>query len=248
MARTGGRLTRVGAALVLGVVVQLLAGLPAASAAPRATTTNSAPATSATTATTATTAASTTTAGPTTTTVPRECHGVKDENVRGGLHKSIVGGDETIGLSVIQIDTPRPPGTYHVVDCWSLQQDAPHPTVFTATDLGDREVSGTATIRTQIPFQAVPGDNTCDQVVMTGRAGGKSFRDVSNVVCTIYSSCLYAPECPQHQPPPSSAPASTGAGTLPFTGSNDPRPLLIAAVVLLGVGAASLLAARRRYG
>jgi len=246
MARAGRRLTRVGAALALAVVVQLLAGLPAASAAPGATTTTSAPTTSA--STTTTSASTATTSGPTTTTFPRECDGVLDENARGGLQKDIVGGDETIGLNIVRIDTPRPPGVYHVVDCWRVVQDAPNPLVFTATDIGDLQVSGTATFHTQIPFAATPGEDTCDQVVMTGRAGGKAFRDVSNVICTIYSSCLYAPECPQNQPPPTSAPASTGTGTLPFTGSNDPRPLLVTAIVLLVVGAASLLAARRRYG
>ncbi len=247
MVRTGRRLTRVGAALALVVVVQVLAGVPAASAAPGATTTTSATTTSASTTTTA--ASSTTASGPTTTTVPRECDGVRDENARGGLRKTIVGGDETIGLSIVRIGTPRPPGVDHVVDCWRFVDDVngPH-VVFTADNLGDVQVSGTARFHTQIPVRASPGEDTCDQIVMTGRAGGKAFRDVSNVVCVVYSSCLYAPECPQNQPSPTSAPASTGAGTLPFTGGNDPWPLLLAAVVLLGTGAAALLAARRRYG
>lgn len=162
----------------------------------------------------------------------------------GSLNKEIVDLDQIAGFNVVQITTSRPPGTYHVVDCFKTRE-------ITAVEVGDIEVSGSATFRVNIPESAVPGEETCDRVVLSGTADGEPFTDVSNEVCEIYSSCLFSPECPQNQPPPTKSVASTAgrqprAGTLPFTGVAVWPPLLISAA-LLGIGLTSLLVPRRRH-
>lgn len=188
------------------------------------------------------------------TTPALDCENVLAGRAQSSLTKAIVGGDEFAGFNVIRIDTARPTGVYHVVDCIRTDQVFPTPAVITAVDLGEVSISGTATFRVDIPFSAVPGSNVCDRTVLSGSAGGELFSDISNEVCAIYSSCLFEPECPQNQPPTTvrtavttaRPPTSSHGNTLPFTG-RDERPLLITAVALLGVGSASLVAARRRH-
>jgi hypothetical protein len=191
------------------------------------------------------TTASSTTSSTTSTVPATDCADAFAGPPRGSLDKAIVGLDQIAGVNLVQITTPRPPGTYRVVDCFKTRQ-------ITAVEVGDIRVSGSATFRVNIPESAVPGEETCDRVVLSGSADGRPFTDVSNEVCEIYSSCLFSPECPQNQPSPTRGVTSTAgrqprSGTLPFTGVAEWPPLITAAA-LLGLGLASLLVARRRHG
>lgn len=231
------RLTRIGSAVALTIAVQLLHGAPPAVATSPSTTA--------------------TTTGPTRTStgpmapspaVP-DCNDVLAGAETGSLEKTRVGGDQQAGFDLWRIQTDRPAGVYHVVDCIRADQVAPDPAVITTVDLGEVQVSGTATFRVNIPQSAVPGSDVCDRFVVSGRVGGVPFTDISNEVCSIYSSCLFfgPGTCP---PEPDTtgpvAPTTPPRGPLPFTGSAD-WPLLITAVALLGLGVASLVVARWRH-
>jgi hypothetical protein len=71
------------------------------------------------------------------------------------------------------------------------------------------------------------------------------FTDISNQECGPYSSCVFFGPgvCPPVGGVETTAPRG---GELPFTGSAT-WPLLVTGVALLGLGVASLLAARWRY-
>jgi hypothetical protein len=238
------RLARIGSVVAFTIAVQLLFGVPTATATASSTTTA------------ATT--TTTTAGPTPTSTGRtapspavpDCNAVLAlPSMEGSLGKTLVGGDAQLGFGLWRIQTDRPAGVYHVVDCISADQVAPDPAVITTVDLGEVQVSGTATVRVDIPQSVVPGSDVCDRFVVSGRVGGVPFTDISPEVCTIYSSCVnFGPgTCPPEPTPTTGPVASTTPprGTLPFTGSAD-WPLLITAVALLGLGVASLVVARWR--
>jgi hypothetical protein len=233
------RLARIGSVVASTIAVQLLLGVPTATATAPSTTTT------------------TTTAGPTPTSTGRtapspavpDCNAVLAlPSMEGSLGKTLVGGDGQLGFGLWRIQTDRPAGVYHVVDCIRADQVAPDPAVITTVDLGEVQVSGTATVRVDIPQSVVPGSDVCDRFVVSGHAGGVPFTDISPLVCTIYSSCVhFGPGTCPPEPPTTGPVASTTPprGTLPFTGSAD-RPLLITAVALLGLGVASLVVARWR--
>lgn len=230
-------LARIGSAAALTIAVQLLLGAPPATATPPSTTARTA----------GPTAASNGQPAPSQT-VP-DCNEVLAGGGQGALSKALVGGDERLGFEVFRLQTDRPAGVYHVVDCISAINSSPESPVITTVDLGDVQVSGAATFRVNIPQSAEPGSDVCDRLVVSGSAGGVPFTDISNEVCSIFSSCLFfgPGTCPPE--PPTTGPVATTTpprGTLPFTGSAD-RPLLIAAVALLSLGVASLLIARWRH-
>jgi len=237
MSNTRRRLAWIGSAVALTIAVQLLHGAPPAKAAPPSTTA--------------------TTAGPTSTSNGRtapspaapDCNDVLAGGEKGSLSKTLVGGDEQAAFEVFRMQTDRPAGVYHVVDCIRADQVFPNPAVITTVDLGDVRVSGTATFRVNIPGSAVPGSDVCDRFVVSGRAGDAPFTDISNQVCSIHSSCLgFGPGTCPPSPPTTGGVASTTPrrGTLPFTGSAT-WPLLLTAAALLGLGFASLVVARWRH-
>jgi hypothetical protein len=242
MSNARRRLARIGSTIAVTIAVGLLPGPPPAKATSPSTTTTS---------TTATTVALTSTStGPTAPSpaVP-DCNDVLAGGEQGSLNKTRVGGNPQLGFDLWRIQTDRPVGVYHVVDCIRAPQAGPpfKPAVITTVDLGEVRVSGTATFRVTIPQSAEPGQEVCDRFVLSGRVGGVPFTDISNQVCTIYNSCLFIgpgpcpPELPTTGPVASTLPPR---GTLPFTGSAA-WPLLITAVVLLGLGVGSLMVARR---
>jgi hypothetical protein len=53
---------------------------------------------------------------------------------KGSLGKTLVGGDEQAAFEVFRIQTDRPAGVYHVVDCIRTDQVFPNPAVITAVD------------------------------------------------------------------------------------------------------------------
>jgi hypothetical protein len=236
------RLARIGSAVALTIAVGLLHGAPPATATPAGTTTTS---------------TTTTPAGPTSTSIGRavpspaapDCHDVLAGDQQGSLGKARAGGNEQLGFDLWRIQTDRPAGAYQVVDCIGGPPEG-GPVVIATVDLGEVQVSGTATFRVDIPQSVHPGDEVCDRFVLSGRVGGVPFTDVSNQVCTVYTSCLFVGPgtCPP-SPPTTGAVASTAppGGTLPFTGSAG-WPLLLTAVTLLGLGVASLMVARRGLG
>ncbi len=143
---------------------------------------------------------------------------------------------------MFRIQTNRPAAVYHVVDCIRTRG------IITTVNLGDVQVSGTATFRVNIPQSALPGEDVCDRFVVVGLVEGEPFTDVSNEVCEIFSSCLFfgPGTCPPGPPTTAGvAPTTPRRGTLPFTGSTT-WPLLITAVALLGLGFASFMVARWR--
>jgi hypothetical protein len=226
-----------GSAVALTIAVQLLHGASPATATASSTTA--------------------TTAGPTPTSTGRtapspavpDCNDVLAlPSMEGSLGKTLVGGDAQLGFGLWRIQTDRPAGVYHVVDCIRADQVAPDPAVITTVDLGEVQVSGTATFRVNIPQSVVPGSDVCDRFVVSGRVGSVPFTDISPEVCTVYSSCVnFGPGTCPPEPPTTGpvAPTTAPRGTLPFTGSAD-WPLLITAVALLGLGVASLVVARWR--
>jgi hypothetical protein len=232
------RLVRIGSAVALTIAVQLLLGAP--------------PATATSPSTTATTAGPTPiSTGPTAPSpaVP-DCNDVLAGAQQGSLEKTHAGGgNPQLGFDVFRLQTDRPAGVYHVVDCIRALQVAPNPAVITTVDLGEVQVSGTATFRVNIPQSAEPGSDVCDRFVVSGRVGGVPFTDISNQVCSLYSGCLFIGPgtCPPEPPTTGPvAPTTPPRGTLPFTGSAD-WPLLITAVALLVLGVASLVVARWRH-
>ena len=231
------RLAPIGSVVVLAIAVQLIYGAALAKATPSSTTA--------------------TTPGPTTTSSGRtapaaspDCKDVLAGGESGSLFKDLAtGGNEQLGFDVFRIQTGRPAGIYHVVDCVRADQVFPNPAVITTVDLGDIQVSGTARLRVSIPRSAVPGSDVCDRFVVSGLAGGEPFTDISNEACTIYSSCLFFGPGPCPPPLPTTggvASTTPHRGTLPFTGTAA-WPLLITSVALFGLGVASLLVARRRH-
>jgi hypothetical protein len=240
----------------IGIVLLVVLAMGAAAAPSQPTSSTSSTTTSPTTTTslTTTTSTSSTTSAPTTTatTTPApttpDCDDVLTGGEQGSLGKSLVGGDEQAAFEVFRIQTDRPAGVYHVVDCIRAPQPGPpsKPAIITTVDLGEVHISGAATFRVDIPGSALPGEEICDRFVVSGHVGGVPFADISNQVCTIHSGCLgFGPgTCP---PGPSTtggvAPTTPRDGTLPFTGSAT-WPLLLTAVALLGLGVASLVAAR----
>jgi hypothetical protein len=230
MSSTSRRLTWIGSVVALTIAVQFLHGSPPAKAVPPSTTAT----TSSPTSSTARTAPSP--ASP-------DCKDVLDGDEPGVFGKAVVGGDAGEGFQLFRIETGRPDGVYHVVDCFST------PPVFAAVDLGDIRISGTATLRVDLPSSAQPGEEICDRFVMSGIADGEPFTDVSNQVCQVFNSCLFiSSPCPRGPTPTTAVVASTTPrrGALPFTGAHT-WPLLITAGTLLGLGAASLLVACRRH-
>ena len=209
-----------------------------------------------TTSTTSTTTSTPTTTAPSTTatTAPApaalDCGDVLAGGEQGSLGKTLIGGDEQAAFEVFRIQTDRPAGVYHVADCIRAPQPGPpfKPAVISTVDLGEVHIAGTATFRVDIPGSVLPGEEVCDRFVVSGRAGGVPFTDISNQVCTIHTGCLgFGPgTCPPEPPTTGGVAATTPRhGTLPFTGSAT-RPLLLTAVALLGLGVASLVAARWR--
>jgi hypothetical protein len=62
-----------------------------------------------------TTAPPTTSSVTSTTTIPAtDCADAFAGPPSGSLNKAIVGGDQIAGFNLVQITTPRPPGTYHL--------------------------------------------------------------------------------------------------------------------------------------
>ena len=223
-------------AAALTIAVQLLSGPPPAKAATTTTTTS-----------TTTTSTTTTTVAPTSTTrAPApDCDDVLAGGEQGSLTKTRVGGDEQLGFDLWRIQTDRPAGVYRVVDCIRTDQVSPNAAIINTVDLGDVRVSGSATFRVDVPGSAIPGSDVCDRFVVSGTVGGVPFTDVSNEVCSIYSGCLgFGPgTCPPVGGVETTTPRG---GELPFTGSAT-WLLLLSGVALLGLGVASLLAARWRY-
>jgi hypothetical protein len=257
MSTTRRRLAWIGPAAALLIAVQLH-GTPLARAAERSTTATTADPTSTTSGsasttsgpTSTTTAETSATTGPTSSSSPAApgCEDVLAGGEQGSLTKTRVGGDEQAGFDVWRVQTDRPAGVYHVVDCIRADQVFPNPAIIDTVDLGDVHVSGTATFRVDIPGSAIPGSDVCDRFVVSGEAGGVPFTDVSDQVCSIYTGCLgFGPgTCPPEPSTTAGVGATTpGGGTLPFTG-NATWPLLVTAVALLGLGVASLVAARWR--
>jgi hypothetical protein len=232
------RLARIGSAVALTIAVGLLHGAPPAAATSPSTTT---------TGTTATTAGPTSTSTLPSPVVP-DCHDVLAGDQQGSLGKARVGGNPQLGFDLWRIRTDRPAGVYHVVDCIGGPPEGGH-VVIATVDLGEVQVSGAATFRVNIPQSVHPGDEVCDRFVLSGRVGGVPFTDVSNQVCTFYSSCLFIGPgtCPPSPPTTgAAAPTTPPRGTLPFTGSAA-WPLLLTAVALLGLGVGSLVVARRGH-
>jgi hypothetical protein len=229
------RLARIGSAVALAIAVGLLHGAPPAAATSPSTTTTSTTATN---------------VGPTSTsTVPSpavpDCQDVLAGDQQGSLGKTRAGGNGQLGFDLWRIRTDRPAGVYHVVDCIGGPSDREVPVVIATVDLGEVQVSGAATFRVDVPQSVHPGDEVCDHFVLSGRVGGVPFTDVSNQVCSVYSSCLFIGPgpCP---PEPGVATTTPPRGTLPFTGSAA-WPLLFSAVGLLGLGVGSLVVTRRGH-
>jgi hypothetical protein len=234
------RLARIGSVVALTIAVGLLCGAPSATATSSSTTTTS----------TTTTSTTATTVGPTSTsTVPSpavpDCNDVLAGDQQGSLGKARVGGDAQLGFDLWRVQTDRPAGVYHVVDCIGGPPEGGGQVIATV-DLGEVQVAGAATFRVNIPQSVHPGDEVCDRFVLSGRVGGVPFTDISNQVCSFYSSCLYfgPGTCPPEPGVPSTTPPR---GALPFTGGAA-WPLLVTAVALLGLGVGSLVVARRGPG
>jgi hypothetical protein len=230
----------------IGIVLLVVLAMGATAAPSQPTTSTSTTTSTATTTPSAPSTTATTTPAPT----APDCADVLAGGEQGSLGKTLVGGDEQAAFEVFRIQTDRPAGVYHVVDCIRAPQPGPpfKPAIITTVDLGEIHISGTATFRVDIPGSAVPGEEVCDRFVVSGRAGGVSFTDISNQVCTIHTGCLgFGPgTCPPEPSTTGGVAATTPRdGTLPFTGSAT-WPLLLTAVALLGLGVASLVAARWR--
>jgi hypothetical protein len=238
MSKPRRRLARIGSAVALTIAVQLLHGAPPATA--------TAPSTTATKAGLTPTSTGPTAPSPA---VP-DCNDVLAGDQQGALEKTHAGGgNPQLGFDVFRLQTDRPAGVYHVVDCISAINVSPESPVITTVDLGEVQVSGTATFRVNIPQSAEPGSDVCDRFVMSGRVGGVPFTDISNEVCSLYSSCLFIGPGPCPPEPPTTRPVVSTTpprGTLPFTGSAD-WPLLLTAIALLVLGVASLVVARWRH-
>jgi hypothetical protein len=235
----------------IGIVllVVLAMGATAAPSQPTTSTSSTTTSTSTTTSPTTSSAPSTTAATTPAPTAP-DCADVLAGGEQGSLGKTLVGGDEQAAFEVFRIQTDRPAGVYHVVDCIRAPQPGPpfKPAIIDTVDLGEVHIAGTATFRVDIPGSAVPGEEVCDRFVVSGHAGGVPFTDISNQVCTIHTGCLGF--SPGTCPPEPSMTGGMGAatprdGTLPFTGGAT-WPLLLTAVALLGLGVTSLVAARWR--
>jgi hypothetical protein len=231
-------LARLGFAVALTIAVQLFYGALPATATPPSTK--------------ATAPGHTSNSTGSTARAPAEpdCNDVLAGNQTAPLSKTVVGGDEQLGFELFRIETGRPAGVFHVVDCIRAVQDSPNPPVISTVDLGEVQITGSSTFRLDIPTSAVPGEEVCDRFVVSGLVQGEPFTDVSNEVCQIFSSCLFfgPGTCPPgaESPPTTGAVAPTGprGGSLPFTGSTT-WPLLLTAVALLGLGIASVVVARR---
>jgi hypothetical protein len=240
MSTTYRRLAWIWFAVALTIAVQFLGGAPPAKAAsPGTSTTTTTTGPSPTTTTVGATSTSTGAAAP-------DCDDVLAGDEQGSLSKAQAGGgDEQAGFDMFRIQTDRPVGVYHVVDCIRADQVFPNPAIIDTVDLGDVRVSGTATFRVEIPGTAIPGSYVCDRFVLSGTAGGVPFTDISNQVCLLYTGCLGfgSGTCPPVGGVESTTPRG---GTLPFTGSGT-LPLLLTGVALLGLGVVSLMAARWRY-
>src|SRR4029453_3753405 len=247
-ARTGSRAAQKGSTMARRIGIVLLVVLAmGATAAPSQPTTS----TSTTTSTATTTPSAPSTTAPTTPAPPPpDRAAVPARGERGRVGKTLGGGDEQAAFEVFRIQTDRPAGVYHVVDCIRAPQPGPpfKPAIITTVDLGEIHISRTRTFRVDIPGSAVPGEEVCDRFVVSGRAGGVSFTDISNQVCTIHTGCLgFGPGICPPEPSTTGGVAATPPrdGPLPFTGSAT-WPLLLTAVALLGLGVASLVAARWR--
>src|SRR4029453_4002914 len=189
-ARTGSRAAQKGSTMARRIGIVLLVVLAmGATAAPSQPTTSTSTTTS--TATTTPSAPSTTATTPPAPPAPAGADGVAGGE-EGSLGKTLVGGDEQAAFEVFRIQTDRPSRGYHVGDCIRAPQPGPpfKPAIITTVDLGEIHISGTATFRVDIPGSAVPGEGVCDRFVGSGRAGGVSFTDISNQVCTIHTGCL----------------------------------------------------------
>lgn len=214
------------------------------------------PASDLTTTTTTTTSEgpTTTSEGPTTTggvALP-SCAEVLAGNVAGDapLTKQIV--DVEPEHLAVKITTSRSAGSYTVRDCLRGPDVATGQLLIVTADLGSVTVAGTYQFQAPISqFSTNGGDEICDRVVLAGTENGAPFTDVSDVQCTVFSSCSFAPQpCP---PLPETTPGGAAGGTgtrgggqLPFTGVAT-VPLLLVGLALVAVGAGNLSASRRRW-
>jgi hypothetical protein len=158
----------------IGIVllVVLAMGATAAPSQPTTSTSSTTTSTSTTTSPTTSSAPSTTAATTPAPTAP-DCADVLAGGEQGSLGKTLVGGDEQAAFEVFRIQTDRPAGVYHVVDCIRAPQPGPpfKPAIIDTVDLGEVHIAGTATFRVDIPGSAVPGEEVCDRFVVSGRAG-----------------------------------------------------------------------------